>query len=284
MKKITAVAALLCAAGMTGCSLGGSDGDKAQTSADAGGEAVSQETRTDHNVSSEEEPADPLAEAEEVAAMYLKAANAEFDQSMVKLMTDDYAAEYEYMKQNIGHDDEYGDEEEQLSGVKYNFDKEKSGFIDKVNIEEEYSKAAELYVTVSYDSSEGDVTSSQYILTVLDKDNDWKVCFAGTKAQAYTDGIITDENSEAAFANAQIVFESAQKAYDELSKDKDYKFDYLNYISTEKDKFIEKIKSELPDELKESYFTVFLDNGKLDYVVWSEQMGAEISVTYPEKK
>ena len=176
MKKITAVAALLCAAGMTGCSLGGSDGDKAQTSADAGGEVVSQETRTDHNVSSEEEPADPLAEAEEVAAMYLKAANAEFDQSMVKLMTDDYAAEYEYMKQNIGHDDEYGDEEEQLSGVKYNFDKEKSGFIDKVNIEEEYSKAAELYVTVSYDSSEGDVTSSQYILTVLDKDNDWKVC------------------------------------------------------------------------------------------------------------
>ena len=51
-------------------------------------------------------------------------------------------------------------------------------------------------MTIAYDSSEGEVTSSQYILMVLDKDNDWKVCFAGSKAQAYADGIITDENSE----------------------------------------------------------------------------------------
>ena len=43
---------------------------------------------------------------------------------------------------------------------------------------------------------------------------------------------------------------------------------YMNYISTETDKFIEKIKEQLPDELKDTYFTVFIDEGKLDYVVW----------------
>lgn len=153
-----------------------------------------------------------------------------------------------------------------------------------MNISEEYSKAAELYVTIAYDSSEGEVTSSQYILMVLDKDNDWKVCFAGSKAQAYADGIITDENSEKAEANAQAVYEAAEKAVTELSKDKSYKFEYMNYISTETDKFIEKIKEQLPDELKDTYFTVFIDEGKLDYVVWSQEAGAEITVTYPEKK
>ena len=145
-------------------------------------------------------------------------------------------------------------------------------------------RAAELYVTIAYDSSEGEVTSSQYILMVLDKDNDWKVCFAGSKAQAYADGIITDENSEKAEANAQAVYEAAEKAVKELSKDKSYKFEYMNYISTETDKFIEKIKEQLPDELRDTYFTVFIDEGKLDYVVWSQEAGSEITVTYPEKK
>ena len=45
----------------------------------------------------------------------------------------------------------------------------------------------------------------------------------------------------------------------------------MNYISTETDKFIEKIKEQLPDELKDTYFTVFIDEGKLDYVVWSQE-------------
>ena len=29
---------------------------------------------------------------------------------------------------------------------------------------------------------------------------------------------------------------------------------------------------------------VFIDEGKLDYVVWSQEAGSEITVTYPEKK
>lgn len=58
----------------------------------------------------------------------------------------------------------------------------------------------------------------------------------------------------------------------------------MNYISTETDKFIEKIKEQLPEELKDTYFTVFIDEGKLDYVVWSQEAGSEITVTYPEKK
>ena len=54
--------------------------------------------------------------------------------------------------------------------------------------------------------------------------------------------------------------------------------------ATAKDKFVEKIKEQLPDELKDTYFTVFIDEGKLDYVVWSQEAGSEITVTYPEKK
>ena len=282
MKKIIFAAAILCAAFMTGCSLSldaGTESSQPAQTAESG--QVSESVVTDDTTESVAE-ADPLAEAKDVAAMYLKAANAEFDQSMVKLMTDDYAAEYEYMKKNMGGDDVHG-EDEQLSGVKYSFDKDKCGFIDKVNISEEYSKAAELYVTVAYDSSEGEVTASQYILMVLDKNNDWKICFAGSKAQAYAEGIITDENSQKAENDAQTVYEAAQKAAEELSKDKDYKFEYMNYISTESDRFIQKIKEQLPDELKDTYFTVFIDDGKLDYVVWSQEPGAEITVTYPEK-
>lgn len=283
MKKLTLIAAaVLACAPITGCSLDFGGDNNTTTVADSTPAGQTAQT-TDDTTTDSIEKADPLTEAEDVAALYLKAANAEFDQSMVKLMTDDYAADYEYMKQHMGNDNEYGTDE-QLSGVRYSFDKEKSGFIDSVNISEEYSKAAELYVTIAYDSSEGEVTSSQYILMVLDKDNDWKVCFAGTKAQAYAEGIISDDDSKKAEANAQAVYEAADKAVAELSKDKSYKFDYMNYISTEDDKFITKIKELLSDDLKDTYFTVFLDEGKLDYVVWSQQAGDEITVTYPEKK
>ena len=264
MKKIIFAAAILSAAVMTGCSLSFDGTDSSQPAENVQGSENAVTTQGTDTES--EEAADPLEEAKDVAAMYLKAANAEFDQSMVKLMTDDYAADYEYMKKNMGGDNEYG-EDEQISGVRYSFDKDKCGFIDKVNISEEYSKAAELYVTIAYDSSEGEVTSSQYILMVLDKDNDWKVCFAGSKAQAYADGIITDENSEKAEANAQAVYEAAEKAVKELSKDKSYKFEYMNYISTETDKFIEKIKEQLSDELKDTYFTIF--NNDFQYRFYS---------------
>ena len=181
MKKIIFAAAILSAGIMTGCSLSFNGTDSSQPAENVQGSENAVTTQGTDTES--EEAADPLEEAKDVAAMYLKAANAEFDQSMVKLMTDDYAADYEYMKKNMGGDNEYG-EDEQISGVRYSFDKDKCGFIDKVNISEEYSKAAELYVTIAYDSSEGEVTSSQYILMVLDKDNDWKVCFAGSNRSA----------------------------------------------------------------------------------------------------
>ena len=161
MKKIIFAAAILSAGIMTGCSLSFDGTDSSQPAENVQGSENAVTTQGTDTES--EEAADPLEEAKDVAAMYLKAANAEFDQSMVKLMTDDYAADYEYMKKNMGGDNEYG-EDEQISGVRYSFDKDKCGFIDKVNISEEYSKAAELYVTIAYDSSEGEVTSSQYIL------------------------------------------------------------------------------------------------------------------------
>ena len=153
MKKIIFAAAILSAAVMTGCSLSFDGTDSSQPAENVQGSENA--VTTQGNNTESEEAADPLEEAKDVAAMYLKAANAEFDQSMVKLMTDDYAADYEYMKKNMGGDNEYG-EDEQISGVRYSFDKDKCGFIDKVNISEEYSKAAELYVTIAYDSSEGE--------------------------------------------------------------------------------------------------------------------------------
>ena len=188
MKKIIFAAAILSAAVMTGCSLSFDGTDSSQPAENVQGSenaVTTQGTDTESEEAAEERSTTQNSEAPGMASRLLRASY-----RMVKLMTDDYAADYEYMKKNMGGDNEYG-EDEQISGVRYSFDKDKCGFIDKVNISEEYSKAAELYVTIAYDSSEGEVTSSQYILMVLDKDNDWKVCFAGSKAQAYADGIIT---------------------------------------------------------------------------------------------
>ena len=111
MKKIIFAAAILSAAVMTGCSFDFGGGTESSQPAEnvQGGQTTAVTEGAD---TESEEAADPLEEAKDVAAMYLKAANAEFDQSMVKLMTDDYAADYEYMKKNMGGDNEYGDDEQ----------------------------------------------------------------------------------------------------------------------------------------------------------------------------
>ena len=107
MKKIIFAVAILSAAVMTGCSLSFDGTDSSQPAENVQGSENAVTTQGTDTES--EEAADPLEEAKDVAAMYLKAANAEFDQSMVKLMTDDYAADYEYMKKNMGGDNEYGE-------------------------------------------------------------------------------------------------------------------------------------------------------------------------------
>ena len=93
MKKIIFAVAILSAAVMTGCSLSFDGTDSSQPAENVQGSENAVTTQGTDTES--EEAADPLEEAKDVAAMYLKAANAEFDQSMVKLMTDDYAADYE---------------------------------------------------------------------------------------------------------------------------------------------------------------------------------------------
>ncbi len=270
----------VCAAVMlvfSGCSLGG----ESSSTAEENQQTSQTETQQAEPVVAEaEEPEeDPMLAPERVVVTYLRAANAEFDRSMIKLMTDDYAAQYEYMEENMGHDDEYADDGGEQE-FKYEFDHEKSGFIDEVNVDESYSKACEIYVTVTY--GEQQEPTSQYLLLILDdKDNSWKICFAGTKEQAYTAGLIKDERSDQAMAQAKTVYEAAEAAYAELKETDDYKFEYMNYISTEDDEFINRIKEILPADLKASYFTVLLDGDKLDHIVWGENINSDLMVTYP---
>ncbi len=226
-----------------------------------------------------EEETDPLLEPEKVVVTYMRAANAEFDRSMTKLMTDAYAAKYEYTKENMGHDHDYeGEHEEQ--DFKYEFDHEKSGFIDWVNVEEDYIKACEIYITVTYGEDQQPV--SQYLVLIQDEeDKKWKICFAGSKQQAYTEGLIKDERSEKALDSAKAVYEAVSAVHDELASDEEYEFKFINYISTEDDEFVNRIKDTLPEELKTSYFTVFLDGQELDHIVWGESIDSDLMVTYP---
>lgn len=270
----------VCAAVMlvfSGCSLGGESSSTAEENQQTSQTETQQAEPVDAEAEEPEE--DPMLAPERVVVTYLRAANAEFDRSMIKLMTDDYAAQYEYMKENMGHDDEYADDGGEQE-FKYEFDHEKSGFIDEVNVDESYSKACEIYVTVTY--GEQQEPTSQYLLLILDdKDNSWKICFAGTKEQAYTAGLIKDERSDQAMAQAKTVYEAAEAAYAELKETDDYKFEYMNYISTEDDEFINRIKEILPADLKASYFTVLLDGDKLDHIVWGENINSDLMVTYP---
>lgn len=270
----------VCAAVMlvfSGCSLGGESSSTAEENQQTSQTETQQAEPVDAEAEEPEE--DPMLAPERVVVTYLRAANAEFDRSMIELMTDDYAAQYEYMKENMGHDDEYADDGGEQE-FKYEFDHEKSGFIDEVNVDESYSKACEIYVTVTY--GEQQEPTSQYLLLILDdKDNSWKICFAGTKEQAYTAGLIKDERSDQAMAQAKTVYEAAEAAYAELKETDDYKFEYMNYISTEDDEFINRIKEILPADLKASYFTVLLDGDKLDHIVWGENINSDLMVTYP---
>ena len=86
MKKIIFAAAILSVSIMTGCSLSFDGTDSSQPAENVQGSENAVTTQGTDTES--EEAADPLEEAKDVAAMYLKAANAEFDQSMVKLMTE----------------------------------------------------------------------------------------------------------------------------------------------------------------------------------------------------
>ena len=72
-----------------------------------------------------------------------------------------------------------------------------------------------------------------------------------------------------------------EHAFDELSKSEDYKFEFINYLSSEDDEFIKRIKDQLPEDVKDTYFAVFLDDGKLDHILWGETVDSQIIIEYP---
>lgn len=285
MKKLLAVILAVTAVLGTGCSK--SESNSGGSESTAGKSAVQENNENTENGSDETfddsaaQSENSIEQAKAVVKLYLRSGNAEYDSSMLNLMTESFGETYKNMKQSMGHDEQYEETEElPLDGLTFDFDEEKCREIEGVNIPEKYDRAVEIFVTVSYENEE-EIKSSQQYAIVVEIEGEWKICFAGSQALAYSDGILQDENSQGAMEKAKLVFEAAQKAYDELSADKEYTFEYMNYISTEKDKFIQLTKENLDEELKNSYFTLFLADGKLSYVVWSEAVGDELAVTYP---
>lgn len=283
MKRLLALMLVFTAIFCTACSDSGKNTEKTEDSKSVSYSSDNGETESaSAEIQSGSEQSDEyISQAKGVFKLYLRSGNAEYDSSMLKLMTASFGEKYKNMKQSMGNDEHYDEEALPLEGLKFAFDDEKCREIEGVNIPEKYDRAVELFVTVLYDNSGEQKTSQQYAI-VVEIDGEWKICFAGSQSLAYADGILQNENSKNALKEAKAVYDAAQTAYNELSKDNEYKFQYMNYISTENDKFIDLIKENLDDSLKDSYFTVFMSDGKLSYVVWSKSMGDQVAVTYPE--
>lgn len=224
---------------------------------------------------------DPIENAEYVVGQYMKYANLEFDESMLKLMTSEMQEQYKDTVENQGHDHGYDDNEENmLSDVSFTADREQSQILESVNIKDEYITAVELIGTVSYKNQGKEASYKGYAIVIETPGHEWKIAYAGTKSQAYLAGIIADDESDKADSNAAAVYEAAEKACTAL--DGKYEFKYMNYISTENDDFVNEIKKNLPEELIDTYFTVFITDGKPDYVLWSEDMSSETVGQYPK--
>ncbi len=270
IRRLTAAMAAVLALSLCACSLTENDTSSeapAQTEAVSAAAPVSDDST---------EQTDPMLEPKKVAVTYMKAQGKGFDEELTKIMSDYYAARYEYlMSTDPGEQFEYNEDD-----FKFEFDHDNCGFIAKVNVEESYDKACGLAVTATY--GEGVEPVSKYIVLIQDSsDKQWKICYVGTKADAYLSKTIEDEYSQKIMDNAKAVYDAAQNAFDELSKSEDYEFEFINYLSSEDDEFIKRIKDQLPDDVKDTYFAVFLDDGKLDHILWGETVDSQIIIEYP---
>ena len=149
------------------------------------------------------EQTDPMLEPKKVAITYMKAQGKGFDEELTKIMSDYYAARYEYlMSTDPGEQFEYNEDD-----FKFEFDHDNCGFIAKVNVEESYDKACGLAVTATY--GEGVEPVSKYIVLIQDSsDKQWKICYVGTKADAYLSKTIEDEYSQKIMDNAKAVYDA----------------------------------------------------------------------------
>lgn len=285
MKKITAVLAVIIVAfSVTGCLGKKSDStrqiDDSTSDFHDGSNNASESAKQDDSQKGNAVSDNPIVNAENVLNQYMKYANFEFNESMLKLMTPTMQKQYKETIENQAHDHAYDEhEEDMLTEVSFVADKDKSIVLESVNIPEEYLTAVELFGNVYYKNKGEEASDDGYAIVVEVAKNDWKIAYVGTKSHAYLSGIISDNESQKADNNAKVVYEAAEKAYDSIKDDYDFK--YMNYICTEKDKFVEEIKKNLSDDLKDTYFTVFMADGKLDYVLWSEENGSEVVVKYP---
>lgn len=281
MKKISAIlAAVILCLSAAGCNEKNSGGVSDGKSPNTGSLSESVSKEPDESMGNSVSD-DPIENAEYVLGQYMKYANFEFDESMLKLMTSEMQEQYRDTMKNQGHDHGYDEHEENmLSDVSFTADREQSKILESVNIKDEYITAVELIGTVSYKNRGKEASYDGYAIVIETPGHEWKIAYAGTKSQAYLAGIIADDKSDKADSNAAAVYEAAEKACTAL--DGKYEFKYMNYISTENDDFVNEIKKGLPEELNETYFTVFITDGKLDYVLWSENMSSETVGRYPK--
>ena len=282
MKRIAVtMAAAVIALSVAGCNEKNGNDDSAVLSSAAESGTENGGLNSDNSISSNSVSDDPIENAEYVVSQYMKYANLEFDESMLKLMTSDMQEQYKDTMENQGHDHGYDDnEEDMLTDVSFTADRDNSEILESVNIKDEYLTAVELTGSVNYKNKGEEASDSAYAIVIETPEHEWKIAYAGTKSQAYLVGIIADEESDKADSNAKAVYEAAEKACKKL--DGEYEFKYLNYISTENDDFVNEIKSDLSDELEDTYFTVFMDGSKLDYVLWAENMSSTTVGRYPK--
>ncbi len=282
MKKyIAAATALIMILSLAGCNDKTNNGNN--SNAEESGNADLSSAETNVGYESDAVSDDPIENASYVVDQYMKYANFEFNESMLKLMTPTMQKSYKDAMENEAHDHGFDEhDEDMLTGVTFVADKENSKILDKINIEEDYKTAVELVGYVLFKDKGEEQADDVYAILIETQENNWQIAFIGDKNQAYFAGIIEDEKSAEAIKNAESVYNAAQKACESL--DGKYEFNYLNYVSSEKDKFVDEIKKNLSDDLKDSSFTVFMKDQNLDYVVWSENSKSNVIVRYPVEK
>ena len=139
MKKISAIlAAVILCLSAAGCNQKNSGGVSDGKSPDTGSLSESVSKEPDESMGNSVSD-DPIENAEYVVDQYMKYANFEFDESMLKLMTSEMQEQYKDTVENQGHDHGYDEHEENmLSDVSFTADREQSKILESVNIKDEY--------------------------------------------------------------------------------------------------------------------------------------------------
>ncbi len=271
---------------LCGCSDKSGSGSQTETSAEATAPSPAVTSATPDAAPASTE-SDPITAAAEVFSQYLVYANHDFSMSMFELMTPTMREQYNStLKSAAGDHGNVQPTGNVTTDVSFSPETEASSVIGRINIPEEHLRCVELVGKINYRYLGTKTESDGYALVIETPEHEWKLAFAGTKQLAYLNGYISDDDSKQAEANAKLVFETAVKVKSAL---KDHEFRFMNYLSTEKDEFVEEIKKELPEELKGSYFMIFLENGEVSRVMWAAKsdgltMQYSISPAVSEKK